>query len=84
MSVSMNLPSDLLSRANFLSPWSTFISTPGWLSAAVENTWLFFTGMVVLRSMRGVDTPPSVSMPSVRGITSRRSTSFTSPESTPP
>jgi hypothetical protein len=33
------------------------------LSSAVENTWLFLVGIVVLRSMRRVNTPPSVSMP---------------------
>jgi hypothetical protein len=41
-------------------------------------------GMVVLRSIIGVATPPAVSMPSVSGVTSSRSTSLTSPLSTPP
>jgi len=46
-------------------------------------TWLFFVGMVVLRLMSLVNTPPSVSMPNERGVTSRSSTSVTSPASTP-
>ena len=40
-------------------------------------------GIVVLRGMIGVATPPSVSMPSVSGVTSSSSTSRTSPLSTP-
>ena len=39
--------------------------------------------MVVLRSISLVNTPPSVSMPSDSGVTSRSRTSFTSPFSTP-
>ena len=80
----LKLPSALLSRAILRSPWKIAIVTAGWLSAAVEKTWLFFVGIVVLRSMSGVSTPPSVSMPSVSGVTSRRSTSFTSPFRMPP
>ena len=53
------------------------IVTAVWLSAAVEKIWLFLVGIVVLRSMSLVMTPPSVSMPSESGVTSRRSTSFT-------
>ena len=41
-------------------------------------------GMVVLRSIRRVKTPPMVSIPRDRGVTSSRTTSFTSPVSTPP
>ena len=40
--------------------------------------------MVVLRAIIEVATPPAVSMASVSGATSSRSTSFTSPFSTPP
>ena len=40
-------------------------------------------GMVVLRSISLVNTPPSVSMPSDSGVTSSNSTSLTSPLSTP-
>jgi len=45
--------------------------------AAVEKIWLFLVGMVVLRSMSGVATRPSVSMLKVNGVTSSSSTSFT-------
>ena len=65
------------------SPWRTWISTWFWLSSAVEKTSLFLVGMVVLRSMSLVNTPPLVSMPSDSGVTSSSSTSLTSPESTP-
>jgi hypothetical protein len=34
-----------------------------WLSAAVEKTWDFLVGMVVLRLIMRVNTPPRVSMP---------------------
>ena len=80
----MNFPSVLLSVANSRSPCSTWISTCGWLSDAVEKVWLFDVGMVVFRSMSFVITPPSVSMPSESGVTSSNSTSFTSPARTPP
>ena len=80
----MNLPSVLLSAANSRSPCSTWISTCGWLSEAVENVWLFEVGIVVLRSMSFVITPPNVSMPSESGVTSSNSTSLTSPARTPP
>ena len=78
-----NWPSALLSAAISRSPWNTRIVTAVWLSSAVENTWLFLVGIVVLRSMRRVNTPPSVSMPSDSGVTSSSSTSLTSPCSTP-
>ena len=41
-------------------------------------------GMVVLASMSLVITPPIVSIPSDNGVTSRRTTSLTSPVITPP
>ena len=41
-------------------------------------------GMVLLASISGVITPPNVSIPKVSGVTSRSTTSSTSPESTPP
>ena len=66
------------------SPWSTWISTLVWLSSAVLKISLFLVGMVVLRSMSLVNTPPLVSMPRHSGVTSRSSTSLTSPASTPP
>ena len=49
----------------------------------MENTWPFLVGIVVLRSISRVNTPPSVSMPSDSGVTSSSSTSLTSPASTP-
>ena len=80
---SSKFPNILLSDAISLSPWSTLIDTAGWLSSAVENTWLFFVGIVVFFSINFVDTPPNVSIPSDRGVTSKRSTSLTSPWRTP-
>ena len=84
MPSSWNLPSSLLSFAIGLSPWSTLMSTAVWLSAAVEKTCECEVGIVVLRSMSLVNTPPIVSMPSESGVTSKSSTSLTSPPSTPP
>ena len=55
------------------SPCRTLTSTEVWLSAAVEKIWLFLVGMVVLRSMSLVNTPPRVSMPRDSGVTSSRS-----------
>ena len=55
------------------------MSTADWLSSAVLNTWLRRAGMVVLRSITLVITPPSVSTPSDSGVTSSRRTSLTSP-----
>ena len=66
------------------SPCNTWIVTAVWPSAAVENTWLFFVGIVVLRLMSFVITPPIVSIPKESGVTSSKTTSFTSPCKTPP
>ena len=49
--------------------------TVGWLSWFVENTCDFFVGITVLREISLVITPPTVSIPSVSGVTSRRSKS---------
>ena len=46
-----------------VSPCRTRMVTAGWLSAAVEKTCFFWVGIVVLRSTRGVMTPPRVSIP---------------------
>ena len=46
----------------------------------MEKTSLLRVGMVVLRSMSRVNTPPRVSMPSESGVTSRSSRSLTSPD----
>ena len=53
------------------------------LSSAVEKISAFSVGIVVLRVINGVITPPSVSIPSDRGMTSRSNTSVTSPAKTP-
>ena len=84
MPTSSKRASDLLSAAISRSPWSTCTSTNGWLSTAVEKTWPFLQGMVVFLWMILVNTPPAVSTPSDSGVTSSRSTSLTSPLSTPP
>ncbi len=83
MPTSWNLPSVLLKPAISDSPWRTCTSTEGWLSSAVVNVSDFFVGMVVLRSISFVKTPPFVSMPSERGVTSRSRMSLTSPFRTP-
>ena len=79
----MKRPSVLLLPAMSRSPWRTWISTWVWLSLAVEKTCDLLVGMVVLRSMSRVMTPPSVSMPSDSGVTSSSRTSLTSPERIP-
>ena len=76
-------PRSRLSRAIGRSPCVTTTSTDVWPSAAVENVSVFFVGIVVLRGIIGVMTPPSVSMPRVSGVTSSSRMSLTSPESTP-
>ena len=55
------------------------MSTADWLSSAVENTSIRRAGMVVLRSMIFVMSPPIVSTPRDSGVTSRSRTSFISP-----
>ena len=66
-STSWNLPSVLLYIAISRSPWSTWISTEGCMSSAVVNTSVRRVGMVVLRSMSLVITPPLASMPRTAG-----------------
>ncbi len=83
MPIRSNWPSILLSAAISRSPWKTRIVTADWLSSAVEKTCAFLVGIVVLRSIKRVNTPPSVSMPSESGVTSSSSTSLTSPCRTP-
>ena len=70
MPTSWNFPSVLLNPAISDSPWSTCTSTDGWLSSAVVNVSDFLVGMVVLRSISFVITPPLVSMPRESGVTS--------------
>ena len=83
MPASSKEPSSLFCAAISRSPWKTWICTDGWLSSAVVKVSDRLVGMVVLRSMSLVMTPPLVSMPSDSGVTSSRSTSLTSPRSTP-
>ena len=59
------------------------MSTLGWLSEAVEKICVWLVGMVVLRLIILVATPPRVSIPSDSGVTSSSRTSLTSPPSTP-
>ena len=59
-------------------------STAGWLSAAVEKICDFVVGIVVFLGISGVITPPIVSIPNVKGVTSSKTTSWTSPAITPP
>ena len=84
ISVRLNCPNDLFWAACFLSPWITWTVTAVWLSSAVEKTCDFWVGIVVFFSIKGVATPPRVSIPRVKGVTSRRSTSFVSPDRTDP
>ena len=79
-----NRPSERLSAANSRSPCKIWIVTEGWLSAAVVNVSLREVGMVVFRSISLVVMPPLVSTPNESGVTSSKSTSFTSPPKTPP
>ena len=81
---SLNKPSCLLSLAIARSPCNTLISTAGWLSAAVEKICDLVVGIVVLRGINTVITPPIVSIPSDNGVTSSNTTSLTSPVITPP
>ena len=62
-----DFPSKLLSLTRARSPLYTCISTPGWLSEYIEKILFFFVGIVVLRLMRAVMTPPAVSIPRERG-----------------
>ncbi len=55
------------------------MSTADWLSSAVENVSVRRAGIVVLRSITFVLTPPRVSTPRESGVTSSSSTSETSP-----
>ncbi|MCG3135090.1 MAG: hypothetical protein HMLKMBBP_02593 [Planctomycetes bacterium] len=77
MPASWNLPSVRLSRAIGRSPWRTWTSTAGWLSAAVEKTSFFWVGIVVLRGMRTAMSPPWTSTPRESGVTSSRTMSWT-------
>mmetsp|Transcript_33606 Transcript_33606/g.60686 ORF Transcript_33606/g.60686 Transcript_33606/m.60686 type:complete len:287 (+) Transcript_33606:410-1270(+) len=79
----VTLPRTLLSLANWRSPWRTRTSTTVWESAAVVKVSSLVMGRELLRGMRVVMTPPSVSTPSDSGVTSIKTMSLTSPLSTP-
>src|SRR5579883_2538725 len=72
-----------LSAASSRSPWSTWMSTDVWPSTAVVKVSLALAGIVVLRSIRRLKTPPMVSMPSESGTTSRSSMSRRAPTRSP-
>ena len=48
------------------------------------KTGLFLVGIVLFLEISLVNTPPRVSIPNESGVTSRSSTSVTSPANTPP
>ena len=79
-----NLPNERLSLAIGLSPCRTWISTDGWLSAAVENVSDLRVGIVVLASINLVITLPIVSIPRDSGVTSKSNTSVIPPLKTAP
>ncbi len=81
--MSLNLPKDLLSLANSRSPCKIWISTKVWLFSEVEKISERRTGMVVLRGMSFFITPPIVSKPIDRGVTSNSKISRTSPAKIP-
>ena len=60
------------------------MSTAVWNGAAVVKIWLCRAGMVVLRSMILVATPPTVSMDRDSGVTSMRMMSCAAEETTMP
>ncbi|MCY1461016.1 hypothetical protein D9M71_786280 [compost metagenome] len=80
----LNSPRALLPAAISRSPWNTLIVTAGWLSSAVEKVCENRVGIVVFFWIIFVITPPRVSIPSDRGVTSSSSTSLRSPDSTEP
>mmetsp|Transcript_17424 Transcript_17424/g.48570 ORF Transcript_17424/g.48570 Transcript_17424/m.48570 type:complete len:269 (-) Transcript_17424:897-1703(-) len=84
---SSNWPSKRLSRVSFRSPSNTILFTASCPSSAFVYNLLALAGTTVLRGTRTSITPPVVSMPRVRGVTSssKRSIVFLSrsPDKTP-
>ncbi len=80
----LKLPKLILSLAIARSPWSTCIVTAVCISAAVLNILFCFVGIVVFLSMILVNTPPSVSTPRLKGVTSSSTISSISPANTAP
>ena len=68
--INLNRPRDLLSATISRSPCRTWTSTMVWLFSEVEKTSDRRTGMVVLRGITRFITPPMVSNPRDRGVTS--------------
>ena len=79
-STSWNLPRFVVRR--HLSLTLVVISTEGCMSSAVVNTSVRLVGIVVLRSMRRVITPPLVSIPDERGDVKKQHV-FDIPANTP-
>mmetsp|Transcript_34129 Transcript_34129/g.96709 ORF Transcript_34129/g.96709 Transcript_34129/m.96709 type:complete len:307 (+) Transcript_34129:453-1373(+) len=71
-----NTPSWWFSTVLARSPSNTWMRTAVWLLDAVENIFSALVGMVVLRGMSVVMTPPAVWSPRERGVTSSRTRSF--------
>ncbi len=84
MPTSSNRPSALFSSESSRSPWSTLISTECWLSVTVVKICDLRVGIVELRSISLVNSPPRVSMPSESGVTSSSTRSLISPSTIPP
>ena len=82
--VKLNWPIDLFCAAIGRSPWSTWIVTSVWLSAAVEKVSLLRAGIVVFASINLVITPPNVSIPIDNGVTSSNTTPLISSVKTAP
>merc|ERR1719297_413328 len=82
MPVRSNLPSRWLSLVRGRSPSYTLMVTTSWLSAAVEKVWDFLVGMGLFLGMTLDMTPPTVSMPRLRGTVSMTTMSLT-PQSSP-
>mmetsp|Transcript_59342 Transcript_59342/g.174187 ORF Transcript_59342/g.174187 Transcript_59342/m.174187 type:complete len:330 (-) Transcript_59342:695-1684(-) len=70
MPPSRNFPRKWLLRVSERSPSKTWMSRAGWLSRAVVKIVEFLVGNSVFLSISLVITPPTVLMPSVRGVTS--------------
>jgi hypothetical protein len=79
----LNWPSILLSAPFRARPGRRGSSPRSGCPRRSRRSGDFLVGIVVLRSIRRVKTPPSVSMPSDSGVTSSRTTSLTSPCRTP-
>ena len=79
----LKLCRDLLSLTRSRSPRRTCTVTVFWLSSAVVKICCFLVGIVVFFSISLVITPPRVSMPRDRGVTSSSNRSLTSPPNTP-